>query len=117
MLAKATHWRYCAEDLKGEDGTCRGRQSFFLCEFGFVLFFFNSKTKYFFVLTKRKYGFAIREQLHRLLHGNGAFNNDADVSCWVWNKPNPLDAAHWFITYLYSSHIASVISSNTLYTM
>lgn len=35
----------------------------------------------------------------------------------MWNRPIPLKAALWFITYLYLNHINLTIFHNTLYTL
>lgn len=56
--------------------------------------------------------FASREQSHFLLHGKDAVNIKAKLDNEVSNRSNPLEAALWFVTYIYLDHIDSAGSNN-----
>lgn len=81
------------------------------------ILFDSQKKKQFLVLGWREEEFASREQLHHALHVKGAVHNENDVDSMVWNKPNLLNAAIWFLTYLCLAHVALLTHNNTLYKM
>lgn len=62
----------------------------------------------------REQGIAFTEQPHLVLQGKGTMNNEADADNRMWNKPNPSDAAYWFVTFLRYEHTALAAFYDTL---